>query len=201
VSAFNKSAKAKTVTAAEGQEGDAGAVFDLAPKLGAVSDERAANGGMMAGVKKAKDNHPKILPPAGPCFYPARSLRKIATDGTPRIFPGSGNFSQSPANQFTGATKLCWRNGATAGAKRSGGGAGRVGFWGWPVFAACGLSAGRKSGRWAGGFYATGEHTSGVESRTARSGASEAFVAGVNPSERPHGRRPIGREAELPVVA
>jgi len=70
----------------------------------------------MAGVKKAKDNHPKILPPAGPFFYPARSLRKIATDGTPRIFPGSGNFSQSPANQFPEATKLCWRNGAMDGA-------------------------------------------------------------------------------------
>jgi len=149
VSAFNKSAKAKTVTAAEGQEGDAGAVFDLAPKVGAVSDERAANGGMMAGVKKAKDNHPKILPPAGPCFYPARSLRKIATDGTPRIFPGSGNFSQSPANQFTGATKLCWRNGATAGAKRSGGGAGRVGFWGRPVLrlAVCPLAVSLAGGR------------------------------------------------------
>ena len=149
VSAFNKSAKAKTVTAAEGQEGDAGAVLDLAPKVGAVSDERAANGGMMAGVKKAKDNHPKILPPAGPCFYPARSLRKIATDGTPRIFPGSGNFSQSPANQFPEATKLCWRKGATAGAKRSGGGAGRAGFWGRPVLrlAVCPLAVSLAGGR------------------------------------------------------
>ena len=37
-----------------GEWGDAGAAFDLAPKLGAVSDGRAANGGVMAGVKKAK---------------------------------------------------------------------------------------------------------------------------------------------------
>jgi hypothetical protein len=42
------------VTVAEGQEGAAGAVFDLASKLGLVSDQRAANGGVMAGVKKGK---------------------------------------------------------------------------------------------------------------------------------------------------
>ena len=47
-------AKAKTVTVAKGQKGDAGAVFDLAPKVGSVSDKRAANGGVMAGVKRAK---------------------------------------------------------------------------------------------------------------------------------------------------
>jgi hypothetical protein len=42
------------VKVAKGQKGDAGAVFDLAPKLGSVSDKRAANGGVMACVKKAK---------------------------------------------------------------------------------------------------------------------------------------------------
>ena len=47
-------AKAKTVTVAKRQKGDAGAVFDLAPKVGSVSDKRAANGGVMACVKKAK---------------------------------------------------------------------------------------------------------------------------------------------------
>ena len=57
VSAFNKSAKAKTVTAAEGQEGDAGAVLDLASNLGLMSDQREAKGGVMAGVKKAKTNN------------------------------------------------------------------------------------------------------------------------------------------------
>ena len=47
-------AKAKTVTVAKGQKGDAGAVFDLAPKVGSVSDKRAANGRVTACVKKAK---------------------------------------------------------------------------------------------------------------------------------------------------
>jgi hypothetical protein len=50
-------AKAKTVTVAKGQKGDAGAVFDLAPNVGLVSDKRAANGGGMACVKKAKKNN------------------------------------------------------------------------------------------------------------------------------------------------
>jgi hypothetical protein len=48
-------AKAKTVTAAEGQAEAAGAVFDLASNLGWVSDQRAANGGVMAGVKTGED--------------------------------------------------------------------------------------------------------------------------------------------------
>jgi hypothetical protein len=43
-------AKAKAVTVAKGQKGDAGAAFDLAPKAGSVSDKRAANGGVMACV-------------------------------------------------------------------------------------------------------------------------------------------------------
>jgi hypothetical protein len=33
-------AKAKTVKVAKGQKGDAGAVFDLAPEVGSVSDIR-----------------------------------------------------------------------------------------------------------------------------------------------------------------
>jgi hypothetical protein len=41
----------------KGQKGDAGAVFDLAPKPGSVSDKRAANGGVMVCVKKAKTNN------------------------------------------------------------------------------------------------------------------------------------------------
>ena len=52
-SALKNSAKAKTVTAAEVSEGAAGAVLALASNLGLVSDQRAANGGVMAGVKKA----------------------------------------------------------------------------------------------------------------------------------------------------
>jgi hypothetical protein len=42
------------VTVVKGQKGDAGAVFDLAPKVGSVSDKRAANGRVTACVKKAK---------------------------------------------------------------------------------------------------------------------------------------------------
>lgn len=38
--------------------GDAGAVLDLATRVGAVPDQRAASGGVAAGVKKAKTNHP-----------------------------------------------------------------------------------------------------------------------------------------------
>jgi hypothetical protein len=60
-SALKNPAKAKTVTAAEVQEGDAGAVFDLASILGLVSDRRAANGGVTAGVKKAKTDNPTRL--------------------------------------------------------------------------------------------------------------------------------------------
>jgi hypothetical protein len=52
--AHQSPAKAKTVTVAKGQRGDAGAVFDLAPKVGSVSDRRAANGGVMAAKKKAQ---------------------------------------------------------------------------------------------------------------------------------------------------
>ena len=56
-SALKNSAKAKTVTAAEVSEGAAGAVLALASNLGLVSDQRAANGGVMAGVKKAKTDN------------------------------------------------------------------------------------------------------------------------------------------------
>ncbi|MGA2541206.1 MAG: hypothetical protein ABSG78_06540 [Verrucomicrobiota bacterium] len=51
---IENSAKAKTVTVGKRQKGDAGAVFDLAPNFGSVSDKRAANGGVMACVKRAK---------------------------------------------------------------------------------------------------------------------------------------------------
>jgi len=42
---------------AKGQSGDAGAVFDLASKVGSVSDKRAANGGVMACVKDGAENN------------------------------------------------------------------------------------------------------------------------------------------------
>jgi fermentation-respiration switch protein FrsA (DUF1100 family) len=39
-----------------------------APNYVPVSDKRTENGGVMAGVKKAKTVTTKILPPAGSCF-------------------------------------------------------------------------------------------------------------------------------------
>ncbi|MGA2542311.1 MAG: hypothetical protein ABSG78_12220 [Verrucomicrobiota bacterium] len=42
------------MTVAKRQKGDAGAIFDLAPEVGSLSDRRAANGGVMAAKKKAK---------------------------------------------------------------------------------------------------------------------------------------------------
>jgi hypothetical protein len=45
------------VTETKRQKGDAGAVFDLASRLGSVSDKRAANGGVMACVKKGEENN------------------------------------------------------------------------------------------------------------------------------------------------
>ena len=51
-----------------------------------------------------------------------------------------------------------------------------MGTWGKPVLRLAGLSAGRKSGARAGGFYATGEHISEVESQPARSGVSEVWL-------------------------
>ena len=54
------------MTVAKGQKGDAGAVFDLAPNVGLVSDRRAANGWVMACVKKAKKNN--LTGKKGGCF-------------------------------------------------------------------------------------------------------------------------------------
>jgi len=53
------------------------------PNFGAVSDQRAANDGVMAGVKRAKTNNLTFTSIV--VFNPVRSLRKIATDG-PRYF-------------------------------------------------------------------------------------------------------------------
>jgi hypothetical protein len=57
-------AKAKTVTVVEGKEGDAGAVFDLAPKsrlgVGPVSSKRWGDGGRKIGA----DKQPNLRAPA-----------------------------------------------------------------------------------------------------------------------------------------
>jgi len=120
------------VTAAEGQDGDAGAVFDLAPKVGAVSDERAANGGMMAGVKQAKDNHPKILSPAGPFFILPGVCGKLPRTGHPGFFPVVATFrslrpinSQKRRNFAGGKERRQGRNAAVAEPVARGFGAGQ----------------------------------------------------------------------------
>jgi len=59
-------------------------------------------------------------------------------------------------------------NGATDGASEAVAEPVAWAFLGKPVLRLAVLSAGRKSGAGAGGFYATGEHTSAVESRPAR---------------------------------
>ena len=93
-SALNKPAKAKTVTVAKGQRGDAGAVFDLAPKcrlgVGPVSSKRWGDGGRKIG----EENNLTLCPSRG--FNSVRSLRQISTDGL-QFFPGSGDLPQSPA--------------------------------------------------------------------------------------------------------
>jgi len=90
-------AKAKTVTAAEGQEGAAGAVFDLASNLGLVSDERAANGGVMAGVKKGEDTQPN-----SPFWGARRKRRQSFSDGV--LGSRGGNVA---ANYFAVRLMVC----------------------------------------------------------------------------------------------
>jgi hypothetical protein len=60
-SAWKNSAKAKTVTAVEGQEGTAGAVLAFAPNLGWVPDERAAKGRSDSRRKKGEDRQPNSI--------------------------------------------------------------------------------------------------------------------------------------------
>ena len=70
--------------------GDAGAVLDLAPKsrlgVGPVSSKWWGKGGR----KKGEDKQPSFQPIV--IFNPTRSLRKIATDGTPGLFPAVTTF-------------------------------------------------------------------------------------------------------------
>jgi hypothetical protein len=63
-SAFNNSAKAETVTVTKGGRGGAGAVFDLSTSIGAVSDQRAADGeGDGRRQKKGRIKQPNICFP------------------------------------------------------------------------------------------------------------------------------------------
>jgi hypothetical protein len=76
---IEKSAKAKTVTVAKGQKGDAGAVFDLVPKsrpgIEPVSNKRWGGGVR----KKGEDKQPDFVSRQGRGVYSARSLREIST--------------------------------------------------------------------------------------------------------------------------
>ena len=45
------------MTVAKWQNGDAGAVFDLAPKVGSVSNKRAASGRVTACEKEGEENN------------------------------------------------------------------------------------------------------------------------------------------------
>ena len=82
------------MTVAKGQKGDAGAVFDLAPKsrlgVGPVSSKRWGDGGR----KKGEDKQPSFQPIV---FFLPGVGGKLPRTGH-GIFPGSGDFSRSPAN-------------------------------------------------------------------------------------------------------
>jgi hypothetical protein len=146
-SALKNSAKAKTVNSGEEGEGATLARFliSLPTSARCRTGERQWLGD--GGRKKGDDQHPKFLPPAGSCFYPARSRRKISTDGNPRLFPAVGTFRRlRPINSQSDETLLVERSDGRG--ERSGGGAGRAGSWGKPVFrlATGERGAGRKSG-------------------------------------------------------
>jgi hypothetical protein len=105
-------AKAKTVTVAKGQKGDAGAVFDLAPKsrlgVGPVSSKRWGDGGRKKGEEKQPSFHPFLILP-GVCG-------KLPRTGQ-GIFPGSDNFPQSPAN--LGRRQSGWKSERCRGTERA----------------------------------------------------------------------------------
>jgi len=76
-SACSNPAKAKTVTVVEGEEGDAGAVFDVASRL-RLGVGPASSKGWGDGVrKKGEDKQPHISSD----LDSVRSLRQISTDG------------------------------------------------------------------------------------------------------------------------
>ena len=95
-SAFNNPAEAKTVTVVEGQEGDAGAVFDLASRfrlgVGPVSSKRWGDGGRKTGEETTLHSNP-----VGPWFQFCPESAENCHGRDVMAFPGSGNFSQSPA--------------------------------------------------------------------------------------------------------
>jgi hypothetical protein len=88
------------VTVAKWRRGDAGAVFDLAPKVGSLSDRRAANGGVMACVKKAKKHNLNEAGAAG--GWPSRGGSgplPHSKRGAGEIGAGHGIFRMSRAKR------------------------------------------------------------------------------------------------------
>jgi hypothetical protein len=103
-SAFNERAEAESVTVAR-ERGRRWRGFRSPPLI----SSRCRTG------ENWKKNQ-LLCPRQGRGLKPCPESAKNCHGRDVQIFPGSGNFSQSPANQFGGATKLCWRNGAMDGA-------------------------------------------------------------------------------------
>ena len=87
-------AKAKTVTVAKRQRGDAGAVFDHAPQSRHGVGPASRTEGVMTGVKKAKKATQLTPIKSEPCPESAENWHGRALG----IVRGSVNFPQSPAN-------------------------------------------------------------------------------------------------------
>ena len=97
----------------EGKGEDAGAISALAPDFGWVSDERAANGGVMAGVKKAKKTN--LVKSPNPSS-PLHAQRARLAGFMPRMKPDKRVYSLF-AREFWSRK----RNGALASAGARGG--------------------------------------------------------------------------------
>jgi hypothetical protein len=99
-------AKAETVTVTKKGEVAALARFSISlPTVGSVSDQRAADGeGEGRRQKKANEDNQTSIPPFFRTFPGV--CGKLAPKGH-LLRPAGVNFPQSPANQFSRATKLC----------------------------------------------------------------------------------------------
>jgi hypothetical protein len=101
---FNKLAKAESVTVAKGQRGDAGAVFDLAPKsrlgVGPVSSKRWGEGVR----KNGEDKQPNFVTLG---FNSARRLLQVSTDGLRFLSPAV--LTCRSLRQTLGSVRADWR--------------------------------------------------------------------------------------------
>ena len=161
------SAKAKTVTVAKRERGDAGAVFDLAPNsrlgVGPASSKRWGDGGR----KKGEDKQPNTFQSVFKSCPESAENRHGRDVG---IFPGSGNFPQSPAKIGGRASRSGFRGVCLEGELKS-----------WPS-------------RAAGPSLSPPDSDCGTERSGARAGgrrsSAHAESSGVKRSE-PDGVRPI----------